>query len=87
MYQAVMLHQLLRSRLWIMLVSFKVFLMIILMYILCLGFIVMETATYIEYDNWTILLFTTVLLFIMILIGLGTIVESNTRIQFLAGKK
>lgn len=88
MYQIIDLSQLSKGQLWIMPVPFKFVFLVIFMYFFCFGLGIMGAAAYIEYGNWLILLFSTMLIFVgTVLPGLGTIIEGNTRIKFLGGKR
>jgi len=87
-YQIIDLSQLSKGQLWIMPVSFKFVFLVIFMYFFCFGLGIMGAAAYIEYGNWLILLFSMMLIFVgTVLPGLGTIIEGNTRVKFLGGKK
>ncbi len=88
MYQIIDLSQLFKGLLWIMPVSFKFVFLGAFMYVGCLGLGVMGAAAYIEDGNWLILIFSTILMFVgIVLPGLGTITEGNTRVKFLGGKR
>ncbi|HLQ97664.1 MAG TPA: DUF443 family protein [Candidatus Dormibacteraeota bacterium] len=88
MYQIIDLSQLFKGWLWIMPVPFKFVFFVTFMYVGCLGLGVMGAAAYIKYGNWLILLFSTMLIFVgIVLPGLTTIIEGNTRVKFLGGKR
>src|SRR5690625_3451128 len=88
MYQIIDLSQLFKGQLWVMPNSFKVIFLVTFVYVGCLGLGVMGAAAYIEYGNWIILLFSTMLIFVgIVLPGLATIIEGNTRVKFLGGKR
>ncbi len=86
MYQIIDLSQLSKGQLWIMPAQFKFVFLATFMYFFCFGLGVMGAAAYIEYGNWLILLFSTILIFVgTVLPGLGTIIEGDTRVKFLGG--
>lgn len=88
MYQKIDLSQLLKGQLWIAPDSFKVIFMLTFLYVGCSGLGVVGFAAYIEYGNWLILLFSMILIFTgIVLPGLATIIEGNTRVKFLGGKQ
>lgn len=88
MYQIIDLSQLFKGRLWVMPDSFKVIFLVTFVYVGCVGLGVMGAAAYIEYGNWIILIFSTMLIFAgIVLPGLATIIEGNTRVMFLGGKR
>ncbi|MBP1971417.1 putative membrane protein (TIGR01218 family) [Virgibacillus natechei] len=88
MYQIIDLSQLFKGQLWITPVPFKFVFLVIFMYVGCLGLGVMGAAAYIQYGNWLILLFSMILIFVGIVMpSLITIIEGNTRVKFLGGKR
>ncbi|GAB2546392.1 hypothetical protein JOD18_001248 [Gracilibacillus alcaliphilus] len=63
-------------------VSFKFVLFVAFMYVVGTGLDVMGAASSIEYGNWLLLVFSMSLLFVgTVLLGLGTVIERDTREQ------
>lgn len=88
LYQVTDLDQLSKGRLWIRPLSFKSFFLVLWGYILFWGFAIMGIVAYIEYGNVTILLISTVFLFIApVMPSLATIIEGHTKVKFRGGKK
>src|SRR5690625_483379 len=86
--QVINLKELPKGQLWILPVPFKFVFFVTFMYAVGLGFAVMGTAAYIADGNWFILLTTTVSLFVaLVMPSLTTIIEGNTRVKFLGGKR
>jgi len=87
-YQIVDLGQLTKGWLWIFPVQIKAVLLLIFMYVGCLGLGVLAVLSYIEDGNWFILLCSIPLLFVgVVLPGLLTIVEGDTRVKIVGGQK
>ncbi|MFD1068248.1 DUF443 family protein [Oceanobacillus locisalsi] len=88
MNQVINISQLSKGSLWVMPVPFKIIFFVTFMYVVGISLGGMGAMAYIEDGNWLILLFSTVILFVGITMpGLTTIIEGNTRVVFLGGKR